>query len=82
MTILSERNKEFEYILPLKDLGYDFNYEKAIDEAHSTGREGSFVERLKFIKNLKKDPVNIELMYYYDPNLIDKHIDEISKNSL
>jgi len=79
MTILSERNKEFEYILPLKDLGYDFNYEKAIDEAHSTGREGSFVERLKFIKNLKKDPVNIELMYYYDPNLIDKHIDEISK---
>jgi len=79
MTILSERNNEFEYILPLKDLGYDYNYEKAVHEAHNVGREGSFIDRLKFINNLTNVPINIELMYYYDPNLIDKHIDEISK---
>lgn len=79
MKILSDRNKEFEFTLSLKDLGYDYNYEKAVEEAHNVGREGNFIERYRFIRNLLKDPLNIELVYYYDPNSIDKYVDEISE---
>ncbi len=79
MKILSDRNKEFEFTLSLKDLGYDYNYGKAVEEAHNVGREGNFIERYRFIRNLLKDPLNIELVYYYDPNSIDKYVDEISK---
>ena len=41
------------------EIGYD--YDKAIKQAHSVGREGGFIDKLKEIRNVKKQGKNIEL---------------------
>ncbi len=43
-----------EYNINLRELGYYYDYNKAIDKAYSIGREGNIINRVKEIISVKK----------------------------
>lgn len=58
-----------EYKVNIRELGFKYDYEKALKEAYQLGRKGKRIDRLKFIKDLKDNPVNIDLESSYDKSL-------------
>ncbi len=44
-----------EYNINLRELGYYFDYDKAIEEAYAIGREGNIINRIKEIISIKKN---------------------------
>lgn len=68
-----------EYNINLGELGFYFEYEKAIDEAYSIGREGNVFKRLKDIIKTKKDGIQITLNSDYGKEKIDNIVDIISE---
>lgn len=55
-----------KYHIQIRDLGFKYDYEKAVDQAHSLARKGKNIDRLKAIRALKKNKKNIELESTYD----------------
>ncbi len=47
-------------------LGFEYDYEKAVDQAYGLGRDGSYLERYKHIQSLKDQGENIDLEWSYD----------------
>ena len=45
------QDREFRY--PVEELGFSFNYEDAVEQAYSIGKEGTFFDRIKSIFSLK-----------------------------
>ncbi len=43
-----------EYNINLRELGYYYDYNKAIDKAYSIGREGNIINRVKEIISCQK----------------------------
>ena len=68
------------YDISLSELGYTYDFEKAVDEAYSLGREGNPIERYRFIKELKKGQGNIVLEPKYDMDLVLKLVDKIEED--
>ncbi|HLR35992.1 MAG TPA: VanW family protein [Tissierellales bacterium] len=68
------------YSIGLKDLGFKYDYSKAVDEAYNIGRQGTFINKLKIISNTKKEGKTFKLESSYDKKLIDKHVEEIKKD--
>jgi vancomycin resistance protein YoaR len=50
---------EKKWTIPLEDIDYRYDFDMTLDYAYNIGREGSFVNRLKTIKSIKKRPVNL-----------------------
>ena len=44
------QDREFRY--PVEELGFSFNYEDAVEQAYSIGKEGTFFDRIKSIFSL------------------------------
>lgn len=70
--------KDFDYEIKLKDLGYRYMYEDALDEAYNIGREGNVFKRIKSIIDTKKNGKEIKLNTSYDTNAIDEWATMIS----
>ncbi|NMB26489.1 MAG: hypothetical protein GX987_00360 [Tissierellia bacterium] len=68
-----------EYSINLRDIGFYFEYKKAVDEAYSVGREGNVFIRLKDISRSKKEGVQITLNSDYDKEKIDNIVDIIAQ---
>ncbi len=68
------------YTVSLKDLGFKYDYDNAVDNAYKIGRDGNFINRLKTIKNIKKNGKVIELESGYDKELIDKYVSTIKED--
>src|SRR5699024_4451730 len=68
------------YSIGLNDLGFKYDYSKAVDEAYNIGRQGTFINKLKIISNTKKEGKTFKLESSYDKKLIDKHVEEIKKD--
>ena len=62
--------KEFTYDVSIKELGYHYCYEKALDEAYDIGREGNVFNRIKTIMDTRKYGKTVELESVYDVSLI------------
>lgn len=84
--ILKYNNKI--WILPLKNLNYQFDLETTINNAYKIGREGTRLDRLKTIKSIEKTPINLILSVNYNneklTNMllkIKKEIDFLAKSS-
>ncbi|WP_053956624.1 VanW family protein [Inediibacterium massiliense] len=60
-----------------KDIGYTYDYTKAVQEAYQVGREGSYFERLQTILSLYKNPYSISLKPIYDHEKMNQFIDTI-----
>ncbi|MEW8973417.1 MAG: VanW family protein [Tissierellaceae bacterium] len=66
--------------LGLKELGYSFDYDRAIEEAYALGREGNLLQRYRDIKDIKENGVTIPLESHYDKEKIGEVVDSISKD--
>lgn len=72
--------KDNSYTMTLDEIGYDYNYEEAVEEAYNIGKEGSFLNRYNKIIDLEKNNVNIDLVSSYDEEKIVKLTRTISNN--
>lgn len=68
------------YDISLSELGYTYDFEKAVDEAYSLGREGTPIQRYNVIKELKKGQENIMLEAKYDKDLVLNLVDKIEED--
>ncbi|WP_129596148.1 VanW family protein [Anaerophilus nitritogenes] len=57
-----------------KEIGYTYDYTKAVHEAYQIGREGSYFERLQTILSLYKNPHSIRLKAIYDNEKMNQFI--------
>ena len=73
-------NEDKEYNINLRELGYYYDYNKAIDEAYAIGREGTIISRIKEIINVKKAGINIHVESKYDRGRIGAIASEIAKD--
>lgn len=70
---------EEEYNITLRELGFYFDYNKAVDKAYLIGREGNIIERIKEIIATKKEGVKLELESNYDEKTIESIVDTIAE---
>lgn len=71
---------EYVYNPTFKQLGYYYDYKKAVEEAYSIGRKGNIISRLKEIRNVNKKGKKIELKSGYDAKPIDALVENISND--
>lgn len=71
--------EEIEFGISLEQLGFKYDYDKAIDEAYELGREGDYLTRFKKIQNLKKHSETIALEYDFDLGDVKDIVEDISQ---
>lgn len=71
---------DMEYNISLSDIGLEFKYNKAIQEAYQIGREGNVFERLSEIIKTKKYGKEIELESSYSREMISYIVEKIAKD--
>ncbi|MBU5437851.1 VanW family protein [Tissierella sp. MSJ-40] len=67
------------YNISLRQIGFSFYYEDAVDKAYNLGREGNVLNRLKDIRKIKNKGVTIPLESYYDKDKIENIVSNISQ---
>lgn len=67
------------YDISLKEFGYSYDYEGAIEEAYGLGRDGNLLDRYKSIKDIEKNRKTIYLEPEYDRDLVLKLVDQIEE---
>lgn len=70
---------DFQYNIHLNDIGYSYDFSKAVEEAYKVGREGNLLERYKVIKSVEKNGVKIPLESYYNKEKIKEIVSNISQ---
>lgn len=70
---------DINYNVELKTLGLSYDYDGAIEEAYSIGREGNLVSRYKTIKEVQKNKKMLYLEPEYDRELVLELVDKIEK---
>lgn len=68
------------YHINLMDIGYSYDYEAAVNEAFSLGRDGNVLNRYNDIKDFKASSKNITLKPSYDRDLVLKLVDDIEED--
>ena len=68
-------DKSFEY--SLRDLGFYYDYDGATKKAFGYGRDGSDEQKLEMIRDLTKNPVNIDLEMLQDKDKLNTVIEAI-----
>lgn len=69
---------EKAFKIPLTDLGFSYDYEKAVEYAMQLGREGNFLKRLKDIAKIKSG-YNVPLESYYSVEMAETIVNAISQ---
>ncbi|HSH36626.1 VanW family protein, partial [Schnuerera sp.] len=82
---LNNKNMELIYMdkiyrFGLKELGFQYDYEEAINKAYSIGREGNLIIRIKDIINTKRKGVEITLDSHFNIENINNIVDNISQD--
>lgn len=77
--VLHLKYKDEDFTPTFRDLGYKYDYKLSIDEAYSKAREGESEKRLEEIKELKSNPISINLQFKQDEEVAKKYLEEISK---
>ncbi|WFA10221.1 VanW family protein [Tissierella sp. Yu-01] len=71
---------DINYNIELKTLGHSYDYEGAIEEAYSIGRDGNLISRYKTIKELQKNKKLLYLEPEYNRDLVLELVDKIEKD--
>lgn len=69
-----------QYNMKLEEIGYDYQYNKAIDEVYKIGKSGGPISRYKTIKDLRASPRDFELKYIYSEELLEEVLEKIGNN--
>lgn len=78
--VLVLRYNNYVYKVKYEELGVSYDYYKAVEEAYSVGRKGSFINRAKYIISTKKKGKNIALQLTYNDTKIDSLIEDVRKD--
>lgn len=73
------KGQEKEYTINIKDLGFIYEYEEAVEGAYSLAREGNLFERYKEIKEIKKEKREISLQTHYDNKKIEERVTKVAE---
>lgn len=73
------KGKDKQYDIKLEDIGFEYEYKKAVDDAYELARKGNLFERYKKIKQIRKDKNKIELKSNYDEKKIEEKVTMIAK---
>ncbi|SDY24581.1 VanW family protein [Tindallia californiensis] len=68
-------DKSWSY--PLESIGYNYDYDKAINKAWNLGRYGNIIQNAMKVRRLQERPYYIELENCFEKDLIDKVLDEL-----
>ncbi len=71
--------EDIYFDINLDQLGFKYDYDKAISEAYNLGREEDYISRFKKIQSLKKTEENIELESSYDFSNVMTMVEDISE---
>lgn len=66
--------------IPLYELGFDAVNKDVIEEAFDYGKEGNVIKRYKAIKDLKKEPLELDLEFECDESILESYLDSIKNN--
>ncbi len=67
-----------EWTIPFAELGFEYNYEEALQQAMNYGRTGSRIERLSEIRRLRQNPADVELTYGYRQELLTAFLNNLA----
>lgn len=73
------KGKDKQYDIKLEEIGFKYEYKKAIDEAYALGRKGNLFEKYNKIRQIKKEKEKIELESNYDKKKIEEKVSTIAK---
>ncbi len=62
--------------ITLEELGISYSNQDVLTEAFALGREGSLIQKYLDIKNLEKEPVNFELEFTFDEEVLQNVLKE------
>ncbi len=71
--------EDMEFTISLEQLGFQYDYDKAIQEAYNLGRDGDYLTRFKKIQDLKKNSETIKLESNFDFGKIKPIVEDISQ---
>ena len=71
--------EDIDFNISLDQLGFKYDYDKAINRAYELGREGNYFDRFKKIQSLKNKGENIDLETSYDFSEINSIVKDISQ---
>lgn len=70
------------YSLTYRDLGYSFNYEEAINQAYSYGRQGSPETRLEDIASFIENPVSVSLSHDFNEDIAEESLRKLRDETM
>lgn len=70
---------EKDYTIGLEDIGFDYDYQEAIDRAYNLGREGNLFQNFIKIKKIEKNKEDIKLKSHYKTEKIAQKAETIAK---
>lgn len=73
------KGSEKSYDIKLNDIGIEYAYEDAVDEAYSLGRNGNLFRKLIDIASIKKNKEEVKLKFTYDRKKIEEKIINIAE---
>lgn len=71
--------QEKTWKIDLNSINYQFDFDLALSTAYKIGREGNIIERLKTIKSLEKNHINLLVLGKYDRHRIIEKLKTIKK---
>lgn len=73
------KGSEKSYDIKLNDIGIEYAYEDAVDDAYSLGRNGNLFRKLIDIASIKKNKEEVKLKFNYDRKKIEEKIINIAE---
>lgn len=71
--------EDMDFFITREELGFEYDYHKAIEKAYTLGRQGNYLDRFKKIQSLKNNTEDIELESLYDFSKVRPIVKEISE---
>lgn len=71
--------EDYTNIMNFEDIEFTYEYEKAVDEAYEIGRDGGFFSRIRDIRRLKNNPVDIKLSHKYNTDSIQDIVNTVEE---
>ncbi len=65
--------------IPIKNIGYEFDFDSTLNYAYNIGREGSLINRLKTINSLENRSINLMVSGKYDNEIVLELLKKIKK---
>ena len=77
--IINLNSGDYKYSLQYGELNAHYDIDTAVNKAYEYGKTGNFINKTRNRLLLKKEPVNINMEFMFDKNVINKVIKDVNK---